>query len=323
MSDRIAENDSGDGPIRFDGNGLVPVVVQEAETRTVLMVGFMNPAALAATRETGRVHFWSRSRGKLWRKGETSGHEQIVEDIFVNCERNSLLITVHQIGAVCHDGYRTCYYRRLDENDTLAIVKERAFDPTTVYGERIVDTLGPLSQLHYRAYAYLRDNDLADVSGTSARLRSADDSTRGRLADELVELSGALDGSHRHSEFAADVLLESTQVLYWTTLVALRAGVTWDELRPDRALSTVVDGMPPAIIAHMLRAEAKAWRASTSESGSVSAQCHAVLALVGQGCQAAGHPPSAPIEADLADLRTRPYLDDYFGSWAAEPKERV
>jgi len=314
MSDLITRKDGEDGPIRFDGNGLVPAVVQEAETRAVLMVGFMNAAALAATRETGRVHFWSRSRGKLWRKGETSGHEQVVEDIFVNCEQNSLLITVHQIGAVCHDGYPTCYYRRLDDDDTLTIVQERAFDPATVYGEGTADPIGQSSQLHYEAYAYLRDNDLVDVSGTSARLHSVGDTTRGRLADELVELAGALDGSHRHTEFAADVLLESTQVLYWTTLVALRAGVTWGELRPDRALPTVVDGVSPAVIAHMLRSEAETWRTDVPETVPVSARCHAVLALAGQACQTAGHLPSAPVEADLSELRTRPYLDDYFAS---------
>ncbi len=323
MSDLIPESDGEDGPIRFDANGLVPVVIQEADTHAVLMVGFMNAAALAATRETGRVHFWSRSRGKLWRKGETSGHEQIVEDIFVNCERNSLLILVHQVGAVCHDGYRTCYYRRLDEDDSLTIIQERAFDPANVYGVRTANSLVQSSQLHYEAYAFLRDNDLASVSGTSARLSAMEDTTRGRLADELVELAGALDGSHRHAGFAEDVLLESTQVLYWTTLVALRAGVTWGELRPDRALSTVVDGVSPAVIAHMLRAEADTWRMNALETDPVSARCHAVLALAGQACQSAGHVPSAPVEADLSDLRTRPYLDDYFASREGSQAQRT
>ncbi len=98
------------------------------------MIGFMNAEALTLTRQTGRIHFWSRSRGKLWRKGETSGHEQVVEEIWVNCERNSLLITVTQIGAVCHDGYPTCFYRRLTDDNTLEIVMDRTFDPATVYG---------------------------------------------------------------------------------------------------------------------------------------------------------------------------------------------
>jgi phosphoribosyl-AMP cyclohydrolase len=99
--------------IRFGEDGLAPVVVQDTVTGDVLMLAFMNEEALRLTRETGKAHFWSRSRGTLWRKGETSGHEQLVDAIRVNCERNSLLLLVRQIGAVCHDGYSTCYYREI------------------------------------------------------------------------------------------------------------------------------------------------------------------------------------------------------------------
>src|SRR5688500_7800896 len=104
-------------PVRFGADGLIPAVIQDADTDAVLMVGFMNANALALTRSTGRVHFWSRSREKLWRKGETSGHEQIVEAIYINCEHNSLLLTVRQIGAACHDGFPTCFYRRLEPDN--------------------------------------------------------------------------------------------------------------------------------------------------------------------------------------------------------------
>ncbi|HEU5430664.1 MAG TPA: phosphoribosyl-AMP cyclohydrolase, partial [Thermomicrobiales bacterium] len=120
MSD--VERGAADAPIRFDAGGLVPVVTQDAATGAVLMLAFMNDTALAATRATGRAHYWSRSRGKLWRKGETSGNEQIVDGIYVNCERNSLLLRVHQTGAVCHDGYPTCFYRRLEPDDALTTI---------------------------------------------------------------------------------------------------------------------------------------------------------------------------------------------------------
>src|SRR5262245_60940310 len=103
-----------DLPIRLDENGLVPVVVQDVDSGDILMMAFMNVEALEATRQTGRSHFWSRSRQKLWRKGESSGHEQIVDEILINCEQNSLLLKVRQVGAVCHDGYNTCYYRVLE-----------------------------------------------------------------------------------------------------------------------------------------------------------------------------------------------------------------
>lgn len=122
--------------IRFDERGLVPVVVQEAATRAVLVLAYMNAEALEATLRTGRAHFWSRTRNKLWRKGESSGREQIVEALYVNCEENSLLLTVHQQGgAACHTGHPTCYYRRLAPDGGWEIVEQRAFDPATVYAD--------------------------------------------------------------------------------------------------------------------------------------------------------------------------------------------
>jgi phosphoribosyl-AMP cyclohydrolase len=121
--------------IRFDERGLVPVVVQEATTGAVLLLAYMNAEALAATLRTGRAHFWSRSRGRLWRKGERSGRAQVVEALYINCEQNSLLLRVHQQGgAACHTGHRTCYYRKLAPDGSWQVVEERVFDPAEVYG---------------------------------------------------------------------------------------------------------------------------------------------------------------------------------------------
>lgn len=302
-------------PVRFEPDGLIPAVIQDAETGAVLMVGFMDGTALAATRATGRTHFWSRSRAKLWRKGETSGHEQVVEEIFVNCEQNSLLLTVRQVGAVCHDGYPTCYYRRLNPDDTLTVVRERVFDPADVYrpdGEAAPSSLASSSRLLHGAYEYLRDQDLAAVSGTSARLRGDGSGIASRVADELRELAGALDGSHRHTTQADDLLLEGTQTLYWVMLAAVHAGVSWDDLRPDRALATGDDDLPASLAASLLRAEAGRWAQEVDLGGDVGARSHATLALVGQACRAAGISGRALVEADLADLRAKPYLAPYF-----------
>ncbi len=124
--------------IRFDAQGLAPVVVQSADDDAVLLLAYMNQEALQETLRTGRAHFWSRSRGKLWRKGETSGREQVVEGLYINCEDNSLLLRVYQQGdAACHTGHPTCYYRRLtplDSEGAWQPVQERAFDPAEVYG---------------------------------------------------------------------------------------------------------------------------------------------------------------------------------------------
>jgi phosphoribosyl-ATP pyrophosphohydrolase/phosphoribosyl-AMP cyclohydrolase len=97
----------------FDAQGLVPAVVQEADTGEVLMVAWMDRAALDATLATGQTHFWSRSRKALWRKGETSGHVQHVQGIYADCDADTLLLQVHQEGVACHTGERTCFFTRV------------------------------------------------------------------------------------------------------------------------------------------------------------------------------------------------------------------
>ncbi|MEJ7763218.1 MAG: phosphoribosyl-AMP cyclohydrolase [Thermomicrobiales bacterium] len=296
-------------PITFDAAGLVPAVIQDAASDAVLMVGFMDSAALAATRATGRVHFWSRSRQTLWRKGATSGHEQIVEDIAVNCDRNSLLIRVTQVGAVCHDGYASCYYRRLSPDDRLEITHERVFDPADVYGADPDADLVTLTRDLLATYTLLRDHDLAAVSSTSTLLRAPDDRVTPRLADELRELAGAVDGTHSHGDnLATDVALEASQALYWCVLVALRAGLSWDDIRPDRALATGVDAMPPASIASLLRADADVWASHGGPREMLSARCHGTMALVAQACRTHGVPVGRVVAEDLRQLRARPYL---------------
>lgn len=99
--------------VRFDASGLIPAVVQEADTGEVLMVAWMNREAVDATLASGLTHFWSRSRGEFWRKGETSGHAQHVAGIYVDCDADTLLVQVHQEGVACHTGQRTCFFRRL------------------------------------------------------------------------------------------------------------------------------------------------------------------------------------------------------------------
>ena len=115
------------------GNGLVPVIVQEHQTRDVLMVAYMNEEAWRKTLETGKAHYYSRSRKGLWFKGEESGNFQEVKDIFIDCDNDTVLLQVHQVGgAACHEGYRSCFFRRRD-NDDWKVNAERIFDPKEVY----------------------------------------------------------------------------------------------------------------------------------------------------------------------------------------------
>jgi phosphoribosyl-AMP cyclohydrolase len=100
--------------IKFDANGLVPAIVQDAETNEVLMLAYMDQESLRLTRETGETYFWSRSRKELWHKGETSGNVQRVVEVRVDCDTDALLIRVHPAGPACHTGNQTCFYRGLD-----------------------------------------------------------------------------------------------------------------------------------------------------------------------------------------------------------------
>ena len=116
-------------------DGLVPVVVQDAADGAVLMLAYMNREAFDKTLETGTATFWSRSRKKLWLKGESSGNVQKVREIAIDCDSDTVLLKVEQVGgAACHEGYRSCFFRRVD-GDELAVVGERLFDPKEVYGK--------------------------------------------------------------------------------------------------------------------------------------------------------------------------------------------
>jgi phosphoribosyl-AMP cyclohydrolase len=113
--------------------GIIPVVIQDAADAQVLMLGFMNREAFEKTVETGYAHFWSRSRKQLWMKGETSGHTQAVQEIRIDCDNDTLLIKVIQKGgAACHMGYKSCFYRILNE-DTTTVDGEKIFNPEDVY----------------------------------------------------------------------------------------------------------------------------------------------------------------------------------------------
>jgi phosphoribosyl-AMP cyclohydrolase / phosphoribosyl-ATP pyrophosphohydrolase len=109
-----------DGDLKFDDQGLLPAVIQDWLDGTVLMLGYMNQEALSRTVTTKSVHFWSRSRRKLWEKGETSGHKLQVKDLFIDCDRDTILVKAHPIGPTCHTGERACFFSRFEEGSEAA-----------------------------------------------------------------------------------------------------------------------------------------------------------------------------------------------------------
>jgi phosphoribosyl-AMP cyclohydrolase len=118
----------------FDkGEGLLPTVVQDHETGEILMLAYMNREYWQRCLETGKAHFWSRSRQSLWLKGETSGHVQLIREIRIDCDEDTILLKVEQLGgAACHTGHRSCFYRKWAGRDFVA-EGERIFDPKEVY----------------------------------------------------------------------------------------------------------------------------------------------------------------------------------------------
>jgi phosphoribosyl-AMP cyclohydrolase len=115
-------------------DGLIPAIAQDAATGDILMLAYINQESWQKTLETGKVHYWSRSRSKLWLKGESSGHVQLVKEIFVDCDLDTVVFKVEQLGgAACHTGYKSCFYRKVQGKE-LEVQGEPVFDPAKVYG---------------------------------------------------------------------------------------------------------------------------------------------------------------------------------------------
>jgi phosphoribosyl-ATP pyrophosphohydrolase/phosphoribosyl-AMP cyclohydrolase len=205
----------------FDERGLIPAVVQEAETGEVLMVAWMNREALEATLTTGLTHFWSRARGALWRKGETSGHIQHVQGVYVDCDADTLLVQVHQEGQACHTGNRTCFFTALRGDGAAA--------PTMLERlERIVQarkSAPPAGQSY--------------VAGLLARGEAAISRKIGEEASEVITAALGGEGDQRVVEEVAD--------LWFHTIVLLGArGIALREVLEELARRHQARTAPPA-----------------------------------------------------------------------------
>ncbi|MGB6832942.1 MAG: phosphoribosyl-AMP cyclohydrolase, partial [Candidatus Acidiferrum sp.] len=116
--------------------GLVPAIIQDHRTGAILMLGFMNSVSLAETQRSGEVVFFSRSRNKLWKKGESSGHLLKLREMRVDCDGDALLVRVEAVGpGVCHEGYRSCFFRKLESDGSAEITEDRTFVPEEIYGQ--------------------------------------------------------------------------------------------------------------------------------------------------------------------------------------------
>jgi len=122
--------------LKFNADGLIPAIVQEQSTGRVLMMAWMNRASLEKTMASGRTHFWSRSKQRFWMKGESSGHTQAVKDLAFDCDGDTLLIQVEQIGAACHEGYKSCFFRSVEGETDFRTTEAQLETPEQIYGKK-------------------------------------------------------------------------------------------------------------------------------------------------------------------------------------------
>jgi phosphoribosyl-AMP cyclohydrolase/phosphoribosyl-ATP pyrophosphohydrolase len=308
--------------LKFDSQGLVPVVIQDESSGQVLMLASMNSEALRLTRETGYTHLFSRSRNRLWRKGEESGHVQEVRGIYVNCEENSLLLQVVQHGpGACHTGHRGCYYRRLLDDDSYEEIEEAVFDPQQVYQQSqpasasvTIPTSEPLSAQEraeletnmrklFSAYIYLRDHDLSEESNTSRLLQEPSvEYLAGRLGDELQELADVQTGAHVHTGRHDDTILEASQVGYWLMLLAAARNIKYDEVKPHEAILT---GYATPTRQTLEQTQECLNLLLSEERVAVVQGLVMGFITIGRTCAAAGVSPLAPAEYDMAQMRRK------------------
>ncbi|HEY0755584.1 MAG TPA: phosphoribosyl-AMP cyclohydrolase [Ktedonobacteraceae bacterium] len=315
--------------LTFDPQGIIPVVIQDESNNQVLMVGSMNAEALRLTRETGYIHLFSRSRNKLWRKGEESGHVQEVRGIYVNCEETSLLLRVIQHGpGACHTGHRSCYYRRLLADDSYEEVEKLVFDPAQVYqhttvsttpavpaptnasefappslSEQELQTLETSMRKLFSAYIYLRDHDLSEESNTSRLLQEPSiEYLTGRLSDELQELADVQTGAHFHTGRREDTILEASQVGYWLMLLGAVHNIKYDEVKPHEAILNGYN-TPGAQTLEQTQ-ECLNLLLSNARSAIVQGLTMGFM-TIGRTCASARVSPLAPVEYDMAQMRRK------------------
>jgi phosphoribosyl-ATP pyrophosphohydrolase/phosphoribosyl-AMP cyclohydrolase len=197
--------------IKFDANGLIPVITQDYQNKEVLMLAYMNEVALNKTIETGKVHYYSRSRAEQWLKGETSGHYQIVKAITYDCDGDTLLIQVDQIGAACHTGHRSCFYRDTQKGEMGEASKVEYFDSRMLKDEydTIVD----------------RKNDPKEGSYTNYLLDKGIDKTLKKVGEEAAEVIIAAKNSDKD-----ETVGEIADLLYHLQVAMVQSDIKWEDI---------------------------------------------------------------------------------------------
>jgi len=208
--------------LKFDSDGLIPAIVQDAENGEVLMMAWMNADAIEKTVQPGLTHFFSRSRQKMWQKGESSGHVQKVVDILFDCDADCLLVKAHQEVAACHTGQRSCFYRSLDGQE----VAEAVFDAGKVYGDK--DSREAFDRL-FGVIADRKKNPKAD-SYTSQLFTGGIEAVGAKVLEEAGELVEAA-----RDKGPVEVVSEAADLIYHAWVLLALAGASPEQVREELA----------------------------------------------------------------------------------------
>lgn len=204
--------------IKFDSNGLVPVIAQDYKTNEVLMMAYMNEEAFIKSMETGKVHYFSRSRNKLWLKGETSGHFQIIKSINLDCDGDAILVKVEQIEAACHTGHYSCFYRELNK-DGIKETSDKVFDENKVYGDK--------SKILKEVYDVVIDRKLNPKEGsyTNYLFEKGIDKMLKKVGEEAAEVIIASKNTDN-----GEVIYEISDLIYHLTVLMVERGISFDDI---------------------------------------------------------------------------------------------
>jgi|LSQX01.1.fsa_nt_gb phosphoribosyl-ATP pyrophosphohydrolase/phosphoribosyl-AMP cyclohydrolase len=204
--------------IKFDNNGLVPVIAQDYKTNEVLMLAYMNEEAFAKTIETGKVHYFSRSRNKLWLKGETSGHFQNIKSIKMDCDGDALLVKVEQVKAACHTGHYSCFYREMDGED-MKENSDKVFDEKSVYHDN--------SEILQQVYDVIVDRTINPKEGsyTNYLFEKGLDKILKKVGEEAAEVIIAAKNKDK-----GEITYEISDLFYHLFVLMVERGVKLDDI---------------------------------------------------------------------------------------------
>jgi len=194
--------------LKFDENGLIPVITQDCDTKAVLMLGYMNKQALELTIETGKVHYYSRSRQALWLKGETSGHFQMMQNIRYDCDADAILVLAKQTGVACHTGEYSCFYR-------------------SVTGGEADSDVGTMLKQIYNVVVGRRETPV-EGSYTNYLLEKGIDKTLKKVGEETTEVVIAA-----KNEDKAEMAYEIADLMYHLTVSMVQSGVEWGDVAAE------------------------------------------------------------------------------------------